>query len=380
MIADQFVDVGIFPVDDPRRARARRPAAAGGDVGQPERRRRLHARWTTSRSPRTTSTSRSTTASCSAPRSTTTPRWRILANAGHHRHRRRAVLHQRPRHPHPGRRRHRPTGGSRRGERACSTSTARLNYTQNEITHVDPLPQVLLDAGSTEPGLLDSVTVIGIEDERPDWRGTLQANYDRWGGSAPWAGTPTTAGSPRRSRASATSAARTTAARAWWTRSSGTGSTMIKLAVGVRNLFDTYPDQPSSEVVVDDDRGHGEGLQRQLRDVPVGGGLAVRVQRTVRLREDGDSAGRGRGGTGAAHGAVAERSEEQSHSVAVARSARLPLTAHRLSVAAAPSPTSRFAYALPPPPARAKIRHPTPRISCPSPTISSSSAVATTAS
>ena len=28
---------------------------------------------------------------------------------------------------------------------------------------------------------------------------------------------------------------------------------LVKLAVGVRNLFDTYPDQPSSEVVVDED-------------------------------------------------------------------------------------------------------------------------------
>ena len=55
--------------------------------------------------------------------------------------------------------------------------TAGFNYTRNKIIHVDPLPQVLIDAGSTEPGLLDSVTVIGIEDERPDWRGTLQANY-----------------------------------------------------------------------------------------------------------------------------------------------------------------------------------------------------------
>ena len=42
---------------------------------------------------------------------------------------------------------------------------------------MDSIPQVLRDAGSTEPGLLDTVTVIAIEDERPDWRTTLQANY-----------------------------------------------------------------------------------------------------------------------------------------------------------------------------------------------------------
>ena len=56
---------------------------------------------------------------------------------------------------------------------------------------------------------------------------------------------------------------------------------LVKLSVGVRNLFDTYPDQPSSTVVVDDDGGHVEGLQRQLRHLPVGGGVAVRVQRAV---------------------------------------------------------------------------------------------------
>ncbi|MGH7535759.1 MAG: TonB-dependent receptor plug domain-containing protein, partial [Gemmatimonadales bacterium] len=55
--------------------------------------------------------------------------------------------------------------------------SASINYTKNKIIRVDPLPQALVDAGSTEPGLLDSVTTIGIEDERPDWRGTLQANY-----------------------------------------------------------------------------------------------------------------------------------------------------------------------------------------------------------
>ena len=54
---------------------------------------------------------------------------------------------------------------------------ASVNYTKNKIIRVDPLPQVLVDAGSTEPGLLDIVTTIGIQDERPDWRGTLQANY-----------------------------------------------------------------------------------------------------------------------------------------------------------------------------------------------------------
>ena len=103
--------------------------------------------------------------------------------------------------------------------------TAGFNYTRNKIIHVDPLPQVLMDAGSTEPGLLDSVTAIGIQDERPDWRGTLQANYTIGPLHLARPRSRTTAASPRPSPASAISAARTTAGRAWSTPRSDTGST-----------------------------------------------------------------------------------------------------------------------------------------------------------
>ena len=52
---------------------------------------------------------------------------------------------------------------------------ASANYTKNEILRVDPLPAVL--AESDEEGLLDVVTRVGIEEERPEWRGTLTAIY-----------------------------------------------------------------------------------------------------------------------------------------------------------------------------------------------------------
>ncbi len=52
---------------------------------------------------------------------------------------------------------------------------ATANYGKTTITHVDPLPAVL--AGSSEPGLLDEVTTVAITRERPDWRGTLSAEY-----------------------------------------------------------------------------------------------------------------------------------------------------------------------------------------------------------
>jgi iron complex outermembrane receptor protein len=129
--------------------------------------------------------------------------------------------------------------------------TAGFNYTRNKITHVDPLPQVLVDAGSTEPGLLDSVTAIGIQDERPDWRGTWQANYAIGRVSA----------LGRFSYYGGFSSAQPGFCDLCRDNYGGKGLTdvelgyrfnLIKLSVGVRNLFDVYPDQPSSTVVVDD--------------------------------------------------------------------------------------------------------------------------------
>jgi iron complex outermembrane receptor protein len=49
-----------------------------------------------------------------------------------------------------------------------------VNYSQNRILNEDPLPPEL--AGSSET-LLDVVNRVGIEEERPDWRGNLQAQY-----------------------------------------------------------------------------------------------------------------------------------------------------------------------------------------------------------
>ena len=125
--------------------------------------------------------------------------------------------------------------------------TASFNVTRNTIRSVDPLPQVLIDAGSTEPGLLDSVTAIGIEDERPDWRGTFQANYST--------GRFTALG--RFSYFGGFSSAQPGFCDLCRENYGGKGLVdtevgyrfnFVKLSVGVRNLFDTYPDQPSSTV------------------------------------------------------------------------------------------------------------------------------------
>jgi iron complex outermembrane receptor protein len=126
-----------------------------------------------------------------------------------------------------------------------------VNFTKNEITRVDPLPQVLIDAGSTEPGLLDSVTAIGIEDERPDWRGTVQANYTIGRFSA--LGRYSYYGEFSSAQPGFCDLCRDNyGAKSIIDAEVGYRFNFMKLSIGVRNLFDTYPDQPSSLVDVGD--------------------------------------------------------------------------------------------------------------------------------
>ncbi len=127
-----------------------------------------------------------------------------------------------------------------------------MNWTKNEITRVDPLPQVLVDAGSSEPGLLDSVTAIGIEEERPDWRATLQANLTLGGFTA--LGRYSYFGKFSSAQPGFCDLCRENyGAKSLVDAEIGYRLHQVKLSLGVRNLFDTYPDQPSSTVVVSDD-------------------------------------------------------------------------------------------------------------------------------
>ncbi len=140
-----------------------------------------------------------------------------------------------------------PAGGS-----GTLDLTASFNVTRNTIRNVDPLPQVLVDAGSDEPGLLDSVTAIGIEDERPDWRGTLQANFSASRLSA--LGRVSYYGGFSSAQPGFCDLCRENyGGKGLVDAELGYQFNFFKLALGVRNLFDTYPDQPSSQVVVDDD-------------------------------------------------------------------------------------------------------------------------------
>ncbi len=124
--------------------------------------------------------------------------------------------------------------------------TGVLNYTKNEITRVDPLPAVLQNADQ-ETGLIDTVTWIGIEEERPDWRATVTAQYSagRFRGLA------------RASYFGEFSSAQPGfcdlcrdryGAKTLFDAEVGYRFGEVDLALGIRNLFDTYPDQPSSTV------------------------------------------------------------------------------------------------------------------------------------
>lgn len=139
---------------------------------------------------------------------------------------------------------------------AGATSSLRfdagVNYTRNKITHIDPLPAEL--AGSSEPGLIDSVTYIGITEERPDWRGTLTTSYE----------TGRLQALARLSYFGKFSSAQPGfcdlcreryGAKTLVDLEVGWRLNQIKLFVGARNLLDTYPDRPSSTVVVDASTG-----------------------------------------------------------------------------------------------------------------------------
>lgn len=125
-----------------------------------------------------------------------------------------------------------------------------VNYTKNSITHIDPLPAIL--ANSTEPGLIDTVTYIGITQERPDWRGTLSGIYETGRFHA----------LTRASYYGKFSSAQPGfcdlcredyGAKTLFDLEFGYRFDNIKVSVGARNLFDTYPDSPSSNRIVDTD-------------------------------------------------------------------------------------------------------------------------------
>jgi iron complex outermembrane receptor protein len=126
--------------------------------------------------------------------------------------------------------------------------TAAANYTKTRITRIEPLPSVL--QFSPHGGLLDTVTTLAIERERPDWRGTMTAQYTRGGvhglvrGS--YYGTFRSAQPGYCDQCGESYGAKTLV-----DLEIGYRLGYFDLSIGVRNLFDVYPDQPSSLALID---------------------------------------------------------------------------------------------------------------------------------
>ena len=129
--------------------------------------------------------------------------------------------------------------------------TAAANYTKNKILRTDPLPAALDTTGaSTETGIIDSVTYIGITAERPDWRGTLTGEYNLGRVHALVRGSYY--GKFSSAQPGYCDLCRDSyGAKALFDAEIGYRFASIDLALGVRNLFDTYPDQPKSLTIVD---------------------------------------------------------------------------------------------------------------------------------
>jgi iron complex outermembrane recepter protein len=119
-----------------------------------------------------------------------------------------------------------------------------VNYTKNEITHVDPVPPILQGTPTTYTSILDLVTQVGIEEERPDWRSTLQATYSI--GRFHTLGRINYFGGFASAQPSFTDREEY-GSKTLFDLEFGYRFDQMNLSIGARNLFDTYPDQPKAE-------------------------------------------------------------------------------------------------------------------------------------
>ncbi|MEO8030251.1 MAG: TonB-dependent receptor [Gemmatimonadota bacterium] len=122
--------------------------------------------------------------------------------------------------------------------------TASGNYTRNKITRIDPVPAVLQGTATTYTSILDLVTQVGIEKERPNWRATVtpQYNYGRF--HALLRGSYY--GSFDSAQPSFTDEEHY-GGKFLTDAEIGYRFNSVNLSIGARNLFDVYPDQAHKE-------------------------------------------------------------------------------------------------------------------------------------
>ncbi|HEY8793306.1 MAG TPA: TonB-dependent receptor [Gemmatimonadaceae bacterium] len=118
------------------------------------------------------------------------------------------------------------------------------NYTRNKITRVDPLPAVLQGKPTEITSILDLVTTLAIEKERPDWRGTLTGQYSisRFHALA----RASYYGSFDSAEPSFTDGEHY-GGKTLLDTEIGYRFNQVNLSIGARNLFDVYPDQAHKE-------------------------------------------------------------------------------------------------------------------------------------
>jgi iron complex outermembrane receptor protein len=114
-----------------------------------------------------------------------------------------------------------------------------LNYNHTRILREDPLPAPIVNSG--EPGLLDVVNRVAIEEEHPNWRGSLQANYSlgrfRTLGRVSYFG-----GFASAQPGFCDDCREEYGGKALVDAEIGWRFNAATLSVGARNLFDTFPD------------------------------------------------------------------------------------------------------------------------------------------
>jgi iron complex outermembrane receptor protein len=119
-----------------------------------------------------------------------------------------------------------------------------FNYTRNKITRVADLPKILQGTPTELTSVLDLVTKLGIEKERPDWRATATANYSYERFHSLLRGSYY--GKFRSAQPSFTDA-ETYGGKTLVDAEIGYRFNQVNLSIGARNIFDVYPDQAKKE-------------------------------------------------------------------------------------------------------------------------------------
>jgi iron complex outermembrane receptor protein len=115
---------------------------------------------------------------------------------------------------------------------------AGANYTKNKISRVGGLPPILQGTGTTYDGALDLITTLAITEERPDWRGTLTANWST--GRFHVLGRGSYYGSGRSAEFGG-GVGEKFDPRTLFDAEVGYRFNQVNLSIGAKNLFDTYP-------------------------------------------------------------------------------------------------------------------------------------------